>query len=140
MIQTISVWTDVNRCGRPVTVVTVENIVKAKSLTKEDPRITHKETQDGLENSSGRVKKKRKIIHDHLGVSKRCARWIPHNMIEQQKRGRIEWCTHIVKKFDGGRSSRVWGIVTSDDTWIFRYDPAGDSTQFGVVTVSGSRV
>ena len=34
---------DDKRYGCPVTAVTVENIVTAKSLMKEDPRITHEE-------------------------------------------------------------------------------------------------
>ena len=30
--------------------------------------------------------------------------------------------TIMLTTFDGGRSSRVWDIVT-DETWIFQYDP-----------------
>ena len=75
MVQTISVRTKTlesdKRCALPVTVVTVKNVVKAKSLIKEDPRITHEQIQDALGISSGSVKQ---ILHDHLGVSKRCAR------------------------------------------------------------------
>ena len=25
---------------------------------------------------------------------------------------RVDWCTHMLRKFDGGRSPRVWDIVT----------------------------
>ena len=39
---------DHRRYGCPVTAITVENLVKAKSQIKEDPRITHLETQDAL--------------------------------------------------------------------------------------------
>ena len=63
------------------------------------------------------------ILNDHLGVSKRCARWVPHNLTEEQERGRVEWCTHMLNKFDGGRSSGVWDIVTGHETWIFQYNP-----------------
>ena len=27
------------------------------------------------------------------------------------------------KKIDGGRSPRVWDIVTGDETWVYQYDP-----------------
>ena len=63
------------------------------------------------------------ILHDCLGIRKRCARWVPHNLSEEQKRGRVDWCTHMLRKFDRGRSPRVWDIVTGDDTWLYQYDP-----------------
>ena len=69
---------DDNRCDRPVTAVAVENVFNAKYLIKEVPRITHEEIHDALGIPSGSVNE---ILHDHLylGVSKRCARWVPHN-------------------------------------------------------------
>ena len=57
-----------------------------------------------------------------LDVKKRCARWVPHNLGEEQKRGRVDWCTHMLRKFDGGRSSRVRVIVTGDKIWVYQYD------------------
>ena len=44
-------------------------------------------------------------------------------MSEEQKRGRVDWCTYMLRKFDGGRSPRVWDIVTGDETWVYNYDP-----------------
>ena len=29
----------------------------------------------------------------------------------------------MLRKFDGGRFSRVWDIVTGDETWVYQYDP-----------------
>ena len=46
-----------------------------------------------------------------------------HNLSEEQKRGRVDWCTHMLRKFDGGRSPRVWDIATGDETWVYQYDP-----------------
>ena len=63
------------------------------------------------------------IFHDCLGVRERCARWVPHNLSEEQKRGMVDWCTHMLRKFDGGRSPRVWDIVAGDETWVYKYDP-----------------
>ena len=83
---------DDNRCGHPVTAITVKNVVKAKSLIKENSRITHEEIQDALGILSGSVNQ---ILHDHLSVLKRCARWGCHNLTEEQKRGRVKWYTHI---------------------------------------------
>ena len=74
--------------------------------------------QDIMKISSGSLTH---ILHDWLGVGKRCACWLPHNLSEEQKRGRVDWCTRMLRKFDGGRSPRVWDIVTG--TWVYQYDP-----------------
>ena len=29
----------------------------------------------------------------------------------------------MLRKFDGGRSPRVWDIVTGHETWVYQYDP-----------------
>ena len=47
---------------------------------------------------------------------------MPHNLSEEQKWGRVDWCTYVLKKINGGRSPRVWDIVTGDETWVYQYD------------------
>ena len=39
----------------------------------------------------------------------------------------------MLRKFDGGRFPRVWGIVTGDETWVYQYDP--ETKQQSVVWV-----
>ena len=63
-----------------------------------------------------------RIFVDCLGVKKR-GRLVPHNLSEEQNLGRVDWCSHMLRKFDGGRSSSVWDIVTGDATWVDQYDP-----------------
>ena len=46
-----------------------------------------------------------------------------HNLSKEQKRGRVDWCTRMLRKFDEGRSPRVWDIVAGDETWVCQYDP-----------------
>ena len=29
----------------------------------------------------------------------------------------------MLRKFDGGRSPRVWDILTGAETWVYQYDP-----------------
>ena len=87
---------------------------------KTDPNMTYAETQDIMKISSESLTR---ILHDCLGVRERCARWVPHKLSEEQKRGRVDWCTHMLRKFDGGRSPRVRDIVTGDETWVYQYDP-----------------
>ena len=54
-----------NCYSHPVTAIAVENVVNAKLLNKEDPRITHEETQDSPDISSESVNK---FVHEKFGV------------------------------------------------------------------------
>ena len=48
---------------------------------------------------------------------------MPCRLSEEQKRGRVDWCTNMLRKFDGARSPPAWNIVTGDETWVYQYDP-----------------
>ena len=111
---------DHDRYGRMLTTVTPENVPRAESLIKKDQKMAYAEIQGIMKISSGSLTH---FVHDCLGVKKRCARWMPHNVSEEQKRGRVDWCTHMPRKFDRGRSTRVWNILTGDETWVYQYNP-----------------
>ena len=111
---------DVGRCGRMATTVTQESVSRVEPLIKKDTEMTCAEIQDTMKSSSGSLTR---ILHDYLGVRKRCARWVPNNLSEEQNRGRVDRCTHMLRKFDGGRSPRVWDIVTGEGTWVYQYNP-----------------
>ena len=111
---------DDERCGQMAKTITPENVSRIESLIKKDPKRTHVEIQDIMKISSGSLTR---IFHDCLGIGKRCARWVPHNPNEEQKRGRVDWCTNMLRKFDRGRSPRVCYIVTGGETWVHQYDP-----------------
>ena len=87
---------DDDRCCRMAMTVTPENVSRVKSLIKKDLKITYAEIQDILKMSAGSVTR---ILHGCLGVRKR-ARWLPHNLSEEQKWGRVDWCTHTLRTFD----------------------------------------
>ena len=50
---------------------------------------------------------------------------MPQQLTKEQKRGRVEWCFHMLQKFDGARSERVWDIVTGDESFVSQYDRKG---------------
>ena len=112
------------------TTVTPENVLRVESLIKKDPKMTYTEIQDIIKISSGSLTR---ILDDCLSVRKCCARWAPHNPSEEQKRRRVDWCTHKLRTSDRGRSPRVWDIVTGDETWVYQYDP--DTKQQSAVWV-----
>ena len=107
---------DDDHCRRMAMTVTPENVSRVESLIKKDPKMAITEIQDIMKISSGSLTR---ILPDCLGVRKRCACWVLHNLSEEQKRVRVDWCTQMLRKFDGGRSPRVWDIVTGDEAWVY---------------------
>ena len=109
-----------NRCGRPVSAATQENAACVKELIREDTRITSKDLQDILGIGMSALNE---ILHHQLGVHKRCARWVQHQLTEEQKVGRVQWCLTMLEKNDSGRANSTWNIVSSDETWVYQFDP-----------------
>ena len=64
-----------------------------------------------------------RILHDCLCIRKRCACLVLHSWVKSRRGGRVDWCTHMLRKFDGGRFPCVWDIVTGDETKIYQSDP-----------------
>ena len=102
------------------TTVTPENVSRVEPLIKKDPKMASAEMQDIMKISSGSLTR---ILHDCHGIRKRCARWVLHNLCEEQKWSRVDCCAHMLRKIDGGKSPRVWVIVAKDETWVYKYDP-----------------
>lgn len=111
---------DEPRSGRPTEIVTSETIATVETLIKENPRITYHIIEEALHLSPPQVAS---ILHEHLHVRKRTARWVPHILTPDQKTCRVEWCQFMLDKFDRGRSRLVETIVTGDETWIYQFDP-----------------
>ena len=110
---------DDDSCSRMATTVTPENVSIVESLIKKDTKMAYTELQGIMKISSGSLTR---ILHDCLSARKPYAFWVPHNLSDEQKRGRVDWCTHMLRKYDRGRSPHVWVIVTGDETWVYQYD------------------
>ena len=48
---------------------------------------------------------------------------MPHNLTEKQERVKVKLCMQMLKKFNRGRSSHMWDIITGNETRIFSYNP-----------------
>ena len=117
-ISTVSKW--FHRCDRPVSATTQENAARVKELIREDARITCKDLQDILGICMSALNE---ILHYQLGVHNRCARWVPHQLTEEQKLGRVQWCFTMIEKYDSRHANSTWNIVSSDETWVYQFDP-----------------
>ena len=97
-----------------------EIIAAVRAIIEDDPHSTYQQIGSTLGISSSSINS---IIHDHLHLRKVCARWVPHCLTDDQKRFRIEFCRRTLKRFEGGRSRRVFDIVTIDESWFYHFDP-----------------
>jgi [histone H3]-lysine36 N-dimethyltransferase SETMAR len=103
------------RCGRPVSVVTEENIDLVRDIIEEDPHATYDDIAKESELSHWSINV---IIHEHLKLEKISSRWVPHDLTDQQKRNRVNFCRENLAKFRTN-SWRLCNIVTGDETFIY---------------------
>jgi histone-lysine N-methyltransferase SETMAR len=115
------------REGRPKSAVLPQNIDAVRKLIEEDRHVTYREIESCIGISMTSI---HKILHEHLGVRKLCARWIPHLLTDAQKKARVDWCRKMIEKYKSGASKAVYSIVTGDESWIYAYEPEtkGQST------------
>jgi histone-lysine N-methyltransferase SETMAR len=111
---------DAARPGRPRTSVNEQTIDAVRTIIENDPHSTYKQIEDILGIHSPAIYS---IIHDYLKLRKVCARWVPHQLTNDQKQWRIEFCRHSLKRFEEGQSRRVFDIITGDESWFYHYDP-----------------
>jgi len=113
--------------GRPKSVVVPANIDAVQKLIAADRHVTYHEIELRLGISMMSI---HKTLHEHLGVRKLCARWIPHLLTDAQKHARVDWFRKMISKYNCGASKAVYSIVTGDESWIYAYEPErkGQST------------
>lgn len=111
---------DEARSGRPVEATTEDNVAAVRTIVAEDARVTVAQLEVAIGISSGSI---RTILHDKLHLRKVCARWVPHQLTEEQKAARVTWCRTMLERFDAGQSRGAWEILSGDETWIYSFDP-----------------
>ncbi len=111
---------DEERIGRPATAVTEESIAAAEAMVREDRRVTYVDIEAALQIGSAAAVD---ILKNHSRLRKVCCRWVPQSLTLDQKVVRVEWCHHVLERFDGRASKRVWDIIIGDETWLYQYDP-----------------
>lgn len=108
------------RSGRPISAVTADNVEKVKNLILADRRIKQWEIARDVGISKERV---HEIIHEHLGMSKVSARWVPRMLTPFDKQRRVECCQAFLDLVKGKEEETISRIVTCDETWIRQWDP-----------------
>ena len=109
---------DDKRCGRPSVVKTgVKD--KVQELIKEDWRRTVWEMSSELGVSVS-------TIQDCLkedNMSKVSARWVPRLLKNEERERQLHCSREFMRRIEGEGLTCLDRIITTDETWLFHYDP-----------------
>ena len=124
------------RVGRPVLVLTEKNVATVKTLIEKDAHYTVKEIEElsGIHLSSVF-----EILRERLGLHKICARWVPHLLTDEQKQSRVRPASQVIEKYDKCDPRCLEEIVTSDETWIYHFQPDSKAKNKVWVSSEGDR-
>ncbi|GFT47727.1 histone-lysine N-methyltransferase SETMAR [Trichonephila clavipes] len=102
------------RAGRPS--ASDETIAKVEAAMLEDRRTTVRELcEKDSEVSKTTIDK---ILTEHLGYSKVCARWVPKMLTADHKRQRVEAAQEFLAFHGTTEEEFLDSIVTGDETWV----------------------
>ena len=121
--------------GRPVSVLTGKHVATVKTLIEEDARYTVQE----IEVLSGIHSSVLKILRERLELRKICARWVPHLLTDEQKQSRVRLASQVIEKYDKCDPHRLEEIVTSDETWVYHFQPDSKAKNKVWVSSEGDR-
>ena len=91
-----------------------------EKLVMDDRRIKVMEIAVAMGISKGSVET---ILHDKLGLSKVCARWVPRMLSAVQRADRVDMSRANLDLFNGDPEEFCLRVVTGDETWLHHYDP-----------------
>jgi len=111
---------DEPRSGRPSEAVCEENCRAVETVVLQNRRVNVHLIADSVGISTGSVKT---ILHEHLLMTKVCARWVPQMLDQKMKECRRETSSENLKLMQLNWNLFVKRIVTGDETWIHHYDP-----------------
>lgn len=106
--------------GAPATVIVDETIDAVDQMVKADRRVHVRQIAEALGISIGSV---HSILHEKLGLSKVCARWVPRFLTNDQKQNRTQLSLALFHRFTADPDDFKFRIVTGDETWVYHYDP-----------------
>jgi histone-lysine N-methyltransferase SETMAR len=108
------------RAGAPSTATSPEMCEKVERLVMSDRRFKVLDIATELGISYGSVSK---ILHEHLGLNKVCARWVPRMLTPVQKLSRTEVSRELLDLYTRDPNDFIARMVTGDETWIHHWDP-----------------
>ena len=112
---------DDQRSGQPADVFSQEMIDRVERLVLNNLRIKVAKLASEYGISNGSVYT---IIHEHLGMSKVSARWVPRNLNMQDHQQRVESSQEeLLEVYNANPEDFHTHLVTGDETWLHNWDP-----------------
>ena len=97
---------------------------KVRDLVYSDRRIKVEEIANALHISHGSVST---TLHDHLGMHKLTARWVPKSLMDEQMATRASVYSTLLKRFRSKEDDFLSRLVTVDETWVHYYEPENNA-------------
>ena len=105
---------DEDRSGRPLrTSVTEATTVRARAIIDEDPTVALRFLSLELGVSYGSA---HDIVRELLRLRKKCSRWIPRLLSEEQKSERVRVCRLWLAEFESNGPKRFSDVATEDES------------------------
>ena len=108
------------RPGRPADVISQEMMDRVERLVLNNCWIKVAELASECGISIGSVYT---IIHEHLGMSKVSARWVPRNLTMQDGQQSVESSQELLEVYNANPEDFHTRLVTGDETWLHHWDP-----------------
>lgn len=106
--------------GRPVDTITPTMIANVEEFILKDRRTRLDDIVEKYNISKGSAFT---ILHDHLGMRKVSARWVPKQLSDDQKANRVTACESHLARFRKDGEKFLNHIITGDETWIHYAEP-----------------
>ncbi|KAF7286392.1 hypothetical protein GWI33_005684 [Rhynchophorus ferrugineus] len=111
---------DGERSGRPKYVVTDENIKTIHKMIDDARKLKLNAIANTLNISIERV---HHIIHEYLGMTKLCAKWVQSELTFYQKQRRVDDSEQCLKMIKRNEPEFLRRYVTIDETWLYHFTP-----------------
>ena len=96
------------RSGRPISVLTDENVERVRQVIEDGPHSTYDDIIVETDLSRGTIER---IIHWSLKMRKVTSRWVAHQLTDEQKQKQLRICRHNLEKFRSG-TWRLCDVIT----------------------------
>ena len=108
------------KSGRPKSASRKEIVSKIKEIIEGDARFTVRDIARKVGISLSTV---HLILKKHLKVRKISARWVPHLLIDEQKRQRVKVAKKLLQMFPKYDKKQFANVVTGDEIWVHYLEP-----------------
>ena len=106
--------------GRPNTSVNEKSTNAIAQVVRENPRLSVRKIAGAVDISVGSA---HTILHEELGMSRVCARWVPRLLTIAMREHRVESSREILEMKWREGEEFLRRIVTGDEVWLHFYDP-----------------